>query len=184
MATGGQGPDGVRRAACPGSYDPATRGHLDIVARAARQFDVVHVLVGNNSSKTAIFTPQERVDLLIEACADIPGTIEVGLLDGLLVDYCSAHDIGCVVKGIRVAADFDFEMQMAQMNTAMSGVETMFLPAAAQWSYVSSSLVRDIARLGGDFDRFVTPLVADRTRAKLAAVASGAEPDSASGAGR
>lgn len=157
----------IRRAVCPGSYDPATRGHLDIIARTARQFDVVHVLVGNNSSKTAIFTPQERVDLLIEVCADIPGEIEVHLLDGLLVDYCTAQRIDGVVKGIRVAADFDFEMQMAQMNTAMSGVETLFLPAAAQWSYVSSSLVRDIARFGGDFDQFVTPVIAARTRAKL-----------------
>ncbi|SDS00394.1 pantetheine-phosphate adenylyltransferase [Microlunatus soli] len=162
-----------RRAACPGSYDPATRGHLDIIARTARQFDVVHVLVGNNSSKTAIFTPRERVELLAEVCADIPGEIEVHLLDGLLVDYCTAQRIDCVVKGIRVAADFDFEMQMAQMNTAMSGVETLFLPAAARWSYVSSSLVRDIARFGGDFDQFVTPAIAARTRAKLATSGDG-----------
>lgn len=159
--------DPTRRAVCPGSYDPATRGHLDIIARAARQFEVVHVLVGNNSSKTAIFTPQERVELLTEVVTAIEGEIEVHLLDGLLVDYCTTHRIDCVVKGIRVAADFDFEMQMAQMNNAMSGVETIFLPAAAQWSYVSSSLVRDIARLDGDFDRFVTSEVAARTRAKL-----------------
>jgi pantetheine-phosphate adenylyltransferase len=161
----------IRRAACPGSYDPVTRGHLDIIARTARQFDVVDVLVGNNSSKTAIFTPQERVELLVEACAGLAGdglaTIEVHLLDGLLVDYCRDQQIDCVVKGIRVAADFDFEMQMAQMNRAMTGIETMFMPAAADWSYVSSSLVRDIARLGGDFDRFVTPDVAQRTRDKI-----------------
>lgn len=175
----------ARRAACPGSYDPVTLGHLDVIARVAEQFDVVDVLVGNNSSKTAIFTPQERIDLLIEACRALPdraerpdgtgrtgrGRIEVHLLDGLLVDYCKDHQIDCVVKGIRVAADFDFEMQMAQMNRAMTGIETLFLPAAPERSYVSSSLVRDIARFGGDFDRFVTPEVARRTREKLGTVA-------------
>lgn len=164
-------------AVCPGSYDPVTLGHLDVIARVAEQFDVVDVLVGNNSSKTAIFTPQERIDLIVEACHALSerpgrkgvGRIEVHLLDGLLVDYCRDHRADCIVKGIRVAADFDFEMQMAQMNRAMTGIETMFLPASPDWSYVSSSLVRDIARFGGDFDRFVTPAVARRTRAKLGA---------------
>ncbi|QDP98731.1 pantetheine-phosphate adenylyltransferase [Microlunatus elymi] len=156
----------MRRAACPGSYDPPTRGHLDIIARTARQFDQVQVLVGNNRSKTGLFTPPERVELLAEACADLPG-VEVQLFDGLLVDYCREHSIDCVVKGIRVAADFDYEMQMAQMNHRMTGIETVFMPAAAQWAYVSSSLVRDIARFGGEFDQFVTPEIAARTRQKL-----------------
>ena len=155
----------MRRAACPGSYDPPTRGHLDIIARTARQFDRVHVLVGNNRSKSGLFTPPERVDLLAD-CAELDG-VEVHLFDGLLADYCRRQQIDCVVKGIRVAADFDYEMQMAQMNQAMTGIETVFMPAAAQWGFVSSSLVRDIARFGGDFDQFVTPQIAARTRDKL-----------------
>ncbi|HEY9292383.1 MAG TPA: pantetheine-phosphate adenylyltransferase [Microlunatus sp.] len=157
----------MRRAACPGSYDPPTHGHLDIIARTARQFDEVHVLVGNNSSKTGLFTPPERVELLVEACAELPA-VQVHLFDGLVVDYCRQQSIDCVVKGLRVAADFDYEMQMAQMNQAMTGIETVFMPAAARWAFISSSLVRDIARFGGEFDQFVTPQIAARTRDKLA----------------
>ena len=157
----------MRRAVCPGSYDPATRGHLDVIARTARQFDAVHVVIANNSAKTGLFTPQERVDLLAEATADLPG-VEVHLFSGLIVDYCRNHDIGSIVKGIRVAADVDYELPMAAMNRSMTGVETLFLPAAPEWVHVSSSLVRDIARMGGDFDHFVTPQVAARTRAKVA----------------
>ncbi len=156
----------MRRAACPGSYDPVTRGHLDVIVRTAALFDQVHVLVGTNTAKSGLFTPAERVQLLTEELADLDG-VEVHLLDGLLVDHCRRNDIGCAVKGIRVAADFDYETQMARMNQAMTGLETLFLPASPQWAHVSSSLVRDIARFGGDFDQFVTPRVAQRTRAKL-----------------
>lgn len=160
----------MRRAACPGSYDPVTRGHLDVIVRAAALFDEVHVLVGTNSAKTGLFTPAERAQLLTEELADVAG-VEVHLLEGLLVEHCRRHAIGCAVKGIRVAADFDYETQMARMNQAMTGLETLFLPAAPQWAHVSSSLVRDIARLGGEFDQFVTPRVAERTRAKLRSAA-------------
>jgi pantetheine-phosphate adenylyltransferase len=156
----------MRRAACPGSYDPATRGHLDVIARTAALFDSVHVLVGTNTSKTGLFSPPERVELLTEELAGC-GNVEVHTFEGLLVDYCRDNDVDCVVKGIRVAADFDYETQMARMNHAMTGVETLFLPAAPQWAHVSSSLVRDIARFGGDFDQFVTPRIAARTREKV-----------------
>jgi pantetheine-phosphate adenylyltransferase len=155
----------MRRAACPGSYDPPTRGHLDVIARTAAQFDVVHVLIGNNSSKTGLFSPAERIDLMRVACADLPG-VEVHLFEGLLVDYCRRNDIGTVIKGIRGAVDVEYELQMAQMNRAMSGVETLFMPAASEWAHVSSSLVRDIARLGGPFEQFVTPDIAKRTQQK------------------
>ncbi|MBO0812985.1 MAG: pantetheine-phosphate adenylyltransferase [Microlunatus sp.] len=156
----------MRRAACPGSYDPPTRGHLDVIGRTAALFDRVHVLVGNNTAKTGLFTPQERVGLLEEALADLPG-VEVHVFDGLVVDYCRSHDIPTVVKGIRGSVDLEYEWQMAQMNRAMTGLETFFVPAAPQWSAVSSSLVRDVARMGGDFDQFVTPGIAARTRQKL-----------------
>lgn len=161
----------MRRAACPGSYDPATRGHLDVIERTAALADSVHVLVGNNTSKTGLFTPQERAELLREACADLPG-VEVTVFDGLLVDYCTEHDVDCVVKGVRGGQDVEYEASMARMNRQLTGVETLFLPAAPQWSAVSSSLVRDIARFGGDIDAFLTPQVAARTRAKVAATAS------------
>lgn len=156
----------MRRAACPGSYDPPTRGHLDVITRTAALFDELHVLVGTNSAKTGLFTAEERVGLLEEAIGDLPG-VEVHEFAGLVVDYCRSHDIGTVVKGIRGAADVDYEARMAHMNRAMTGLETLFLPAAPQWSAVSSSLVRDIARMGGSFDQFVTPEIAARTRQKL-----------------
>lgn len=156
----------TRRAVCPGSYDPPTRGHLDVISRTARLYDSVHVLVGNNTSKTGLFTPQERVDLLSEAVAELPG-VEVTLFSGLIVDYCRDNEVDCIVKGIRTASDVDYELQMATMNRAMTGVETLLLPAAAEWAHVSSSLVRDIARMGGDFDQFVTPEIAARTKAKV-----------------
>lgn len=156
----------TRRAVCPGSYDPPTRGHLDVITRTARLYDSVHVLVGNNTSKTGLFTPQERVALLSEAVAELPG-VEVTLFSGLIVDYCRDNEVDCIVKGIRTASDVDYELQMATMNRAMTGVETLLLPAAAEWAHVSSSLVRDIARMGGEFEQFVTPEIAARTRAKV-----------------
>lgn len=152
----------MTRAVCPGSYDPPTLGHLDIIGRAARLFDEVHVVVGTNSSKSGLFTPAERAQLLDEACSDQANVVS-RLFDGLLVDYCRDHDIDCVVKGVRAAGDVDYEMQMAQMNATMTGVETLLMPAAPQWSYVSSSLVREIARFGRDISEFTTAAIAART---------------------
>ena len=157
----------MRRAACPGSYDPPTLGHLDVITRTAAIFDQVHVVVGYNPTKPGLFEPNERVELLEEALADLPG-VEVHQYAGLTVDYCRDNRIGTVVKGIRGAIDLDYESQMAQLNRAMTGLETLFLPAEPRWAAVSSSLVRDIARLGGGFDQFVTPQIAARTREKLA----------------
>ena len=156
----------MRRAACPGSYDPPTRGHLDVITRTAALFDEVHVLVGTNTAKTGLFPPDERVGLLADALADLPG-VEVHIFGGLVVDYCRSHGISAVVKGIRGSVDLEYESQMARMNRAMTGLETLLLPAAPEWASVSSSLVRDIARMGGDFDQFVTPAIAARTREKL-----------------
>src|SRR4051794_55929 len=107
------------RVVCPGSFDPVTRGHLDIIVRTARMFDEVVVAVGNNMGKNALFTPQERVDMLAEVCVDLPG-VRVTLFSGLLVDFCTANGIDAVVKGLRFVSDFDYELQMAQMNHRLS----------------------------------------------------------------
>lgn len=152
----------MTRAACPGSYDPPTLGHLDIIGRTARLFDEVHVLVGSNTSKSGLFSPAERVELLADACADL-AHVTPRSFNGLLVDYCREHAVDCVVKGFRAAPDVDYEMQMAQMNARMTGVDTLLMPAAPQWSYVSSSLVREIARFGRDISEFTTPAIAART---------------------
>ncbi|CAA9371096.1 MAG: Phosphopantetheine adenylyltransferase [uncultured Propionibacteriaceae bacterium] len=165
MSTEQRGLSG-RRAVCPGSFDPVTSGHLDIIERSAYLFDTVVVAVGTNMSKNALFAPQERVEMLVEACRPWPG-VEVRLFSGLLVEFCAAHDIAAIVKGLRFVSDFDYELQMAQMNKQLSGIDTVFMPTAAQWSYVSSSLVREVATLGGDVDQFLPPQVAARTAERV-----------------
>jgi pantetheine-phosphate adenylyltransferase len=155
----------MTRAVCPGSFDPVTRGHLDVIERTAAIVDEVVVAVGANQSKTAFFTPNERVEMLREACRGWPG-VTATLFSGLLVDFCTAHDITVISKGLR-SADFDYELQMAQMNSSLTGVDTMFLPTSAQWAYVSSSLVREVATLGGDVAPFLPERVAELTRKRV-----------------
>jgi pantetheine-phosphate adenylyltransferase len=157
----------MSRAVCPGSFDPVTHGHLDVIERTGRLFEEVVVAVGNNISKNALFTPQERVDMLTEACADWTN-VRVALFDGLLVDFCGVHGIGVIVKGLRFASDFDYELQMAQMNRELTGVDTVFMPTAPRWSYVSSTLIREIAGLGGDVSAFLPPPIAERTLRRVA----------------
>lgn len=157
----------MRRAVCPGSFDPVTHGHLDIIERTVNLFDEVIVAIGNNMSKTGIFRPEERVEMLVEACAEWPG-VTVTLFDGLLVDFCREREVTAIVKGLRFASDFDYELQMAQMNNELTGIETIFMPTASRWSYLSSSLIREIAVLGGDVSPFLTPEVAGRTIARVA----------------
>lgn len=149
------------RAVCPGSFDPITFGHLDVIGRAAELFEEVIVAVGRNSAKNYLFDTDERVELVRAATADLSG-VRVEVLSGLLVNFCSEQDAAVVVKGLRFASDFDFELQMAHMNTALTGLETVLLPASAQWGTVSSTMVREVASLGGDVSRFVPPLVAQR----------------------
>lgn len=155
------------RAVCPGSFDPVTHGHLDIIGRAARMFDEVVVAVGRNSAKNYLFTPDERVVMATAAVAQWP-TVRVVPLSGLLVDFCRAQDADVIVKGLRFASDFEFELQMAQMNFALSGIETVMLPTAARWAHLSSTMIREVARLGGDVGQFVTDDVGARIRAKVA----------------
>lgn len=153
----------MTRAVCPGSFDPVTRGHLDVIGRASALVEEVVVAIGANTSKRAWFTPAERVVMLEDACAGWPN-VAVALFDGLLVDFCRAEGVGAIVKGLRSASDFDYELPMAQMNARLSGVDTVFVASAPQWSFVSSTLVREVAGLGGDVTAFLTPAVAARVR--------------------
>lgn len=155
------------RAICPGSFDPVTFGHLDIIERTAHLFDEVVVGVGRNSAKNYLFDTDERVEMLRATCSGLP-RVEVLPLDGLLVDFCALHGVDVIVKGLRYASDFEFELQMAQMNHALSSVETVMLPTSARWSHLSSTMIREVARLSGPVDQFVPPAVAERIRAKVA----------------
>jgi len=156
----------MRRAVCPGSFDPLTNGHLDIISRAAALFDEVYVAVLVNEAKQGLFEPAERIAMLRQA-TDALGHVRVESFVGLLVDFCTERDIDAIVKGLRAGGDFDYELQMAQMNKALSGVETIFVPTSPQWSFVSSSLVKEIARSGGDVDQLVPSEVLDRLTRRL-----------------
>lgn len=155
------------RAICPGSFDPVTHGHLDIIGRAVKMYGEVIVGVGRNSAKNYLFTPDERVEM-VAAGVDAWPTVSVLPLDGLLVDFCRDHGVDVIVKGLRFASDFEFELQMAQMNFALSGIETVMLPTAARWAHLSSTMIREVARLGGDVGQFVSDDVAERIRVKVA----------------
>ncbi|HUP15435.1 MAG TPA: pantetheine-phosphate adenylyltransferase [Acidimicrobiia bacterium] len=151
-------------ALCPGSFDPPTNGHLDVINRAIEVFDRVVVGVVHNPSKTPFFGAEERVALLDEM---VGGRAEVQAFEGLLVDFARVKNVDVVVKGLRAISDFDYELQMAQMNYTLAGMETLFIPTNPQWSYLSSSLVREVARLGGDVDTLVPDNVAKALRAKV-----------------
>ncbi|MBP2476993.1 pantetheine-phosphate adenylyltransferase [Crossiella equi] len=157
----------MRRAVCPGSYDPATNGHLDIIERAAGQFDEVVVAVMINKSKRGLFTVEERMDMLSEATAHLTN-VRIDIFHGLLVDYCKAHDIRAIVKGLRAVSDFDYELQMAQMNHQLSGVDTLFVSTNPLYSFLSSSLVKEVATYGGDVSHLLPPLVNERLTKRLA----------------
>ena len=157
----------MRRAACPGSFDPVTNGHLDIIARAADLFDEVVVAVGVNKAKSRLFSAEERVDMLTEVCASYDN-VRVGVFDGLLTDFCRAHDVHAIVKGLRAVSDFDYELQMAQMNSSLSGIETVFVPTSPEYSFLASSLVKEVAAFGGDVSGLVPGNVWDRLTDRLA----------------
>lgn len=153
-------------ALCPGTFDPVTNGHIDIIERASRVFDTVVVAVLENPAKQPLFSVDERVAMLKEATAGLP-RVEVASFSGLLVDYARARGASIVVKGIRAVSDFDVELQMAQMNRGMSGLETVFMPTSPQWSYLSSSLIKEVVRFGGDVSGLVPPPVKERLEEKL-----------------
>lgn len=156
----------VRRAVCPGSYDPPTVGHLDVIARTSTLFDEVYVAVLVNPRKQGMFDPDERVEMLGEITADLPG-VRVEAFSGLVVDYCRERGAQALVKGLRGATDYDYELPMAHMNRHLTGVETLFLPGAPGQVYVSSSLVKEVARGGGDVTPFLPPPVLTRVLERL-----------------
>jgi pantetheine-phosphate adenylyltransferase len=156
----------MRRAVCPGSFDPVTNGHLDIVGRASRLFDEVIIGVLINQHKTGLFTIEERIEMLREVTSPY-GNVRVESFRGLLVDFCRAQHAAVVVKGLRAVSDFDYELQMAQMNIGLSGVETLFMPTNPLYSFLSSSLVKEVAKWGGDVSPHVPDLVGQRLVTRL-----------------
>ena len=148
----------MTHAVCPGSFDPPTLGHLDVIGRVAGLFEQVTVAVLINPDKRGLFTVPERLELLRVATAGWPN-VSVDSFHGLLVDYCSAAGIGAIVKGLRAVSDFEYELQMAQMNHGLTGVDTLFLPTSPAYSFVSSSLVKQVAGYGGDVSRLLPDVV-------------------------
>ncbi|HZZ51905.1 MAG TPA: pantetheine-phosphate adenylyltransferase [Pseudonocardia sp.] len=139
----------MRRAVCPGSFDPVTNGHLDIIERTAGLFDEIIVAVLRNQNKRGLFTVEERIEMIGEVTEHLPN-VRVSSFNGLLVDFCVQHDVRAVVKGLRAVTDFDYELQMAQMNRRLSGVDTLFMSTSPEYSFIASSLVKEVAKYGGD----------------------------------
>lgn len=156
----------MRKAVCPGSFDPVTNGHLDVFARAADLADEVVVAVLVNKSKEGLFPIAERIEMLNEVVAPYPN-IRVDSFHGLLVDYCEAEGITAIVKGLRAISDFDYELQMAQMNYRLAKVETIFITTNPLYSFLSSSLVKEVAKFGGDVSGLVPEAVLNRLPARL-----------------
>ncbi|KWX67667.1 pantetheine-phosphate adenylyltransferase [Mycobacterium sp. NAZ190054] len=154
-------------AVCPGSFDPVTLGHIDVFERAAAQFDEVVVAVMVNPNKTGLFSLDERIALIEESTAHLPNLrVESG--QGLIVDFVKQRGLTAIVKGLRTGTDFEYELQMAQMNRHVAGVDTFFVATTPQYSFVSSSLAKEVAMLGGDVSELLPAPVNARLKAKLA----------------
>jgi pantetheine-phosphate adenylyltransferase len=160
-------PKHVTRAVCPGSFDPVTLGHLDIVGRASKLFDEVVMAVGVNPSKSRMFSAEERIAMLEKVCAEFPNVTVAGF-EGLLTTFCQERDIRAIVKGLRAVSDFDYELQMAQMNSSLVDVETVFIPTSPEWSFLASSLVKEVAMFGGDVSGLLPPDVLTQLTERLA----------------
>ena len=157
----------MKRAVCPGSFDPITFGHLDIIERASSQFDEVIVAVLENRTKASLFTVEERMEMISKTTSKFKN-VKVDSWHGLLVDYCKENSIQAIVKGLRAVTDFDYELQMAQVNLQGSGVETMFMATAPTHSFLSSSIVKELAHFGGDVSSMVPGVVNDALKARVA----------------
>jgi pantetheine-phosphate adenylyltransferase len=157
----------MKRAVCPGSFDPITFGHLDIIERASGQFDEVIVAVLENRTKASLFTVEERMEMIRQTTSKY-SNVKVDSWHGLLVDFCKENSIQAIVKGLRAVTDFDYELQMAQVNLQGSGVETMFMATAPTHSFLSSSIVKELAHFGGDVSSMVPGIVNDALKARVA----------------
>ncbi len=161
----------MRRAIYPGSFDPITNGHLDVLKRATRLFDEVVVAVAFNDQKQGLFTAEERVGLIAEGVRELPN-VRVTRLEGLLVDFARKQSASAIVRGLRAISDFEFEFQMALMNRKLEqSIEAIFLMPKEEYTYLSSRIVKEIARLGGNVEAFVPPFVARALREKFAPAA-------------
>ncbi|MGL4522654.1 MAG: pantetheine-phosphate adenylyltransferase, partial [Bacilli bacterium] len=153
-------------AVCPGSFDPITLGHLDIITRGSRIFDEVHVVVLNNSQKHALFTVEERKQFILEATKDLPNIL-VDSSSGLLVDYCQRSNASVILRGLRAVSDFEYEMQITSMNRKLDEtVDTMFMMTRNEYSFLSSSIVKEVAKYGGNVTDLVPPHVAAALKSK------------------
>lgn len=157
----------MRLAIYPGTFDPVTNGHLDIIERGAQLFDRLTVAVTNNLSKNPVFTTQERMDMIRSVTANLPN-VEVDSFSGLLVDYAGSRGACALLRGLRAISDFEYEFQMALVNRKLShGIVTVFLMAHEKYTYLNSTIVKEVAKLGGDVDSFIQPLVKERLRQKF-----------------
>ena len=159
----------MRKAIYPGTFDPITHGHLDLIRRGSRLVDELIVAVGQNPGKRPLFTPAERVEMVRTAAADL-GNVRVESFEGLVVHYAQTQQAGLILRGMRSASDFEYEAEMAFTNrTFGNGIETLFITPSPQFAFLNSGLIRQVAAMGGDVSAFVTPEVAERLRAKLKA---------------
>ncbi len=156
----------MKKAIYPGSFDPITNGHLDIIKRAAGMFDELYVGILINSAKNPLFSMEERVSMIEEVLAEYPN-IKVVSFDGLLVDYCKAQNISVIIRGLRAVTDFDYELQIAQTNRVMDpNIDTIFLATSLEYSYLSSSIVKEISAYGGDISKTVPKTIEKRVHQK------------------
>jgi len=153
----------MTKVVCPGSFDPVTNGHLDIIERASHLFDDVTVAVLVNETKRGLFSMEERLEMLTEETARFDN-VTVDTFQGLLVDFCTERGIAAIVKGLRAVSDFDYELQMAQMNGSMTDVDTLFIPTSPEYCFLASSLVKEVAKHGGDVSALVPPAVLKRLK--------------------
>ena len=156
----------MKRVVCPGSFDPITFGHLDIIKRASSIFDEVVIAVLVNQTKKTLFTVEERISMIQEVTKEY-SNVTVDSWSGLLVDYCKQNKIPMIVKGLRAVTDFDYELQMSQINLQLQGVETLFMSTAPAHSFLSSSLVKEIASFGGDVSSYIPAVLLDRLKSRL-----------------
>ncbi len=161
----------MKRVVCPGSFDPITNGHLDIIERASKMFDEVVIAVLVNKTKSTLFTVPERIEMITEVTKKF-SNVTVDSWSGLLVDYCVENDIGVIIKGLRAVTDFDYEIQMSQINLQLRGIETLFMSTAPTHSFLSSSLVKEIASYNGDVSNYIPASLVEKLKNRLALVNS------------